>query len=229
MPRIADGSSYISVPLLYPSGSFVTVRIFQVGNNIFRVTDNGFAYREIESIGAQRSFSKMANAIVVSDNLIADKRRVYVDVPKEHLVSAICEIAAATWKIADRIYSKAAELEEVEIEDFLRERLASIFGESQLRVSPEIIGASTTKWPMSAVVDLKNDGVAVFQAVSNHPNSVYKANSAFHDLGLLKAPPHRIAVVRDKALMGTKLALVSQSANVIQENQSDDVFRRAAA
>jgi hypothetical protein len=106
--RTHDGSSYVSVPLFYPSGSFVTVKIDQMPG-CYRVSDNGFAFREIESIGAQRSFGKTIQAIVADANLVSDRRRIYVDVTRDHLVAAICEVASASWQVATKIYSRASD------------------------------------------------------------------------------------------------------------------------
>ena len=44
-------ASFISLPMVYPSGSFVTVRMTHISGGI-RVSDSGFAYREAESFGA---------------------------------------------------------------------------------------------------------------------------------------------------------------------------------
>jgi hypothetical protein len=74
-----------------------------------------------------------------------------------------------------------------------------------------------------------DSGLVVFQAVGNHPYSVYKAATAFHDLSELPAPPRCIAVVKDKEAMGVNLNVLAQAGRVIQGDQSDDTYRKAAA
>ena len=59
MVRHSGDSSFINLPIAYTSGTFVTVKIARVRDGV-RVSDGGFAYRELESIGAERSFSKTA-------------------------------------------------------------------------------------------------------------------------------------------------------------------------
>src|SRR3546814_17256881 len=59
--RQVGASSYINMPLLYPDGSCVTLRIDRLSDR-FRVSDNGFAYREIEDLGAERSFAGTARS-----------------------------------------------------------------------------------------------------------------------------------------------------------------------
>jgi hypothetical protein len=72
-------------------------------------------------------------------------------------------------------------------------------------------------------------GLAVFQAVGNHANSIYRASTAFHDLSELPNPPIRIAVVKDKAALGAKLNMLAQAGRVIEDEQPDDVYVRAVA
>jgi hypothetical protein len=49
----ADDSVFVNLPLFFPSGAAATVKIEPVSGG-YRVSDNGFAYRELESIGAER-------------------------------------------------------------------------------------------------------------------------------------------------------------------------------
>jgi hypothetical protein len=102
-----------------------------------------------------------------------------------------------------------------------------IFG-ANLDAKQSIVGLSTTLWNVSAILQVEGHQ-AVFQAVSDHANSVYRASAVFHDLASLVNPPVLIAVVKNKAELGPKLGILSQAARVIEETQSDDVFRRAAA
>ena len=81
---------------------------------------------------------------------------------------------------------------------------------------------------MSAVVTA-GEHKAVFHAVGDHANSVYRTNTAFHDLGALDDPPALVAVVNDRKALGPKLGLLAQAGHVIESEQPDDVYRRAAA
>jgi hypothetical protein len=69
----------------------------------------------------------------------------------------------------------------------------------------------------------------VFQAVGNHPYSVYKASTAFHDLNELPSPPRCVSVVKDLEAMGVNLNVLAQAGRVIQGDQSDAVYLEAAA
>ena len=59
-------SSFVRLPLVYPGGSLVTVKIDPLGANRYRVSDAGFGFREIEEIGAQRSYARVAGSVSVS-------------------------------------------------------------------------------------------------------------------------------------------------------------------
>jgi hypothetical protein len=223
----SGGSSFINVPLLYPDSSFVTVKLDQSGAGV-RVSDNGFAYRELEAIGATRSFGRVASSVAELLGVQVDRRAVYVDVSKEQLVRAICDVALASWQIADRVFSKAAEEDEAEIEDYLRDRLTSVFGAALRLPDQKIKGPSTTEWDVSAIVD-RGDKRTVFHAVANHPGSIFKVSAAFHDLALLEPPPNLVSVVRSKAALGSKFNILAQAGKVIEEEQADDVYLQAAA
>jgi hypothetical protein len=225
--RVGD-SSFINLPLIYPSGSAVTVRLDRVAKGV-RVSDNGFAYRELESFGAQRSFGKTATGIAETEAIEIGRRTVFVDVPIDEIERAICDVAAVSWQIADRIVGRLADEESADIEEYLRERLVSVFA-ANLKKPPEhkIVGASSNEWDVSAVIQLPG-GTAVFHAVSNHPNAVFKTSTAFHDLANLDNAPKLVAVVRDKAALGSRLALLAQAGRVIEGEQPDDVYLRAVA
>ncbi|OQW48388.1 MAG: hypothetical protein A4S16_01645 [Proteobacteria bacterium SG_bin6] len=219
-------SSFVSFPIYYPSGAAVTVRVIP-GPSGFRVDDAGFAYREIEAIGFERSFATAADKARAKEGVEKDRRSLYVTADWEQLSRALSDVAMASWDVADRVFGKIAEQEQHDIEDYLRERLAHVFG-SRLEDRHTIVGSSSNPWEVSAIVSEGRDQV-VFQAVSSHANSVYRASTAFHDIAALPNPPKLVAVVKDKAALGTKLSILGQAGRVIQSDQSDDVYLRAAA
>jgi len=221
-----DEASLINLPLIFPSGSFVTVKLTPSAGGA-RVSDGGFAFREIESIGAQRSFPRIASDIATREGLLTNRREIYVEVPVDQIQRAICEVAVSSWQVADKIYSRAADAEEADIEEYLRDRLVAVFGQ-RMRPEPKMIGASTSEWEFSAVLDL--DGrPAVFQAVANHPNAVFRTSTAFHDLAALDSAPACVSVVRSKAALGARFGILAQAGRVIEEGDPSDVFARAAA
>ena len=219
-------SSFINLPLVFPDGSGVAVKLDFIGGDV-RVSDNGFAYRVLEAIGAQRSFAKTAASIAESCELKIDRRTISVDVSPDFVPNAICEVATASWLVADRVFRRLPDEESEEIKEHLLDRLATIFPESLVR-EPTLKGASSHPWELSAVVS-HGGHPTVFHAVGSHMQSVNKASTSFLDLANLSTPPRLVAVVKSKPDMAEKLTLLAQAgAHIIEETQADDDYRRAA-
>ena len=219
---------YISLPLFFPSGTPVSVRVDRAPIG-FRVSDNGFAYRELESVGAERSFWGMADAVIAEDGVERGKRSIFVEVFPEQLERAICDIGAIAWKVVDRIYENLAEPDVSDLEGRIQTRLEKLFGSQKVEMEPSLVGVSSTSWPMTAAV--KSHGrLTVFQAVGAHANSIYRTSAAFRDLALLDRAPTLIAVVKSKAELGAKQSFLTQAGGrIIQADQSDETILRLAA
>jgi len=114
-------TSFVSFPIYYPSGSPVTLRIMQSGSG-FWVDDGGFAYREIEAVGFERSFASAADKARAAEGIDRDRRRLFLHVDAECLGRAISDVAIASWNIADRVFGKISDQEERDIEDYLHDR-----------------------------------------------------------------------------------------------------------
>lgn len=226
--RSLSDTVYVSLPLIFPGGTIVTVRIDPAPGG-FRVSDSGFAYRELEEIGAERSFAKTADKIIEIQNVLRNKRAIYADVSAEQIERAICDVSTAAWRVVDQIYSRLSEEDVEELEEHLQERLEAIFGALNVRKEPKLIGVSSTQWPMTATVK-QGPKITVFQVVGDHANSIYRTSAAFRDLTLLDHPPSLVAVVRDKAALGPKQSFLTQAGGkVIQEDQPDATFLKVAA
>lgn len=221
------GFSNVNLPIFMPSGTAVTVRV-TARDGGFKVDDGGFAFREIEAIGAERSFPRIAKKFADYEGLETDRRQVFTYACSADLTRAICDVGKASSAIADEIFRRVGTDGVEEVEDYLRHRLETIFHDVKIEADEEIKGASSHSWKMSAALHL-NSGLIVFQAVGNHAYSVYKASTAFHDLGELPNPPRCIAVVKDKDALGVNLNVLAQAGRVIQGDQSDDIYRKAAA
>lgn len=218
---------YVNLPLIFASGTAATVRISAAARG-FRVDDGGFAYREIEAIGCERSFPKEAKKVADENGVSVNRRLVYVECGIEQLERAICDVGMASRDIVERVFRRIADREEAEIEDNLRERLERVFGSAKIDENQDIIGSSTIEWKVSAIV--RDEGrMTVFQAVSPNGNSVNKASTAFHDLAQLPTPLTCVAVVKDRDALGPKINLLAQAGRIIQSDQPDEVYVRAAA
>lgn len=219
-------ANFINLPMLYPSGSFVTVRVTLARNGV-RVSDAGFAYREAESIGADRSFSGTARAVAEKTELSVGRRAIYLDVEEEEVERAIYDVSAASRTVAENIASRISLDDDENIDDVLQQKLDLIFPQL-VEYQREVKGASSTEWKMSAVANV--DGRrAVIDTVLNFANAVYRTSTAFHDISALDSPPRLVAVVGNRKEMGSRYSILAQAGRVIEISQSEDIFRRAIA
>lgn len=222
-----NGSSFINLPLLYPDGSCVTVRVDPVPGGM-RVSDNGFAFREAEAADAARSFGQNKKSISEEFGVQFGQRVIFTDTADDGLFEAVCDVAAASWQIAARVFSRLPDDAEVELEEELGLRLKALFGDRKVEEKKEVHGASSVPWPVSALVSFE-DHKTVFQAVGDHPNSINRSATAFRDLSLLPKPPRIVAVVRDLKSLGPRASLLTQaSARIVERVQSDDRWRAAS-
>lgn len=218
--------SYVSLPLTGPDGSPITVRVSRDMAG-FQVDDAGTTFRSFDRLGLGRSFSGIAPHVVDHHDVTVSDHTLVAFADATALEAAIADVGLAAWTIFDRGYQKVEDVGEEALEERLRERLAAIFGPS-LDQKQTINGASTTLWIVSAILRV-GDQLAVFQAVSDQGNSLYRASAVFHDLASLPKAPVLVAVVKSKEELGSKLGVLSQVAKVIEGQQSDDVYKRAVA
>lgn len=224
--KIWGDATFVNLPLIAPDGSDITVRIKRVDGG-FQVDDAGFTYRDLAKAGGDRAFSKSAATYADRKELTVHGKMISTRVTADDLRRAICDVGAVSWQVLEKVYARLDE-QETQLEEGLRERLESVFGSGGLADRQDIIGISTSAWKVSAIVHV--DGkLAVFQAVGDHANSIYRVSAAFHDIAALPEPPSLVSVVKSKKALGSKLALLAQAGRVIEESQADEVYRRAAA
>lgn len=224
------GGSFIRTPLMYPSGSTVVVRIEQGGDDRFFVSDVGYGFQEAELMGAGLMYSKPAHAIAMDAGVMFDNQAFFVlEAGRDQLAGAVVTIANcsqhAAMRAADALAEKTFEDRKVR----LYERLIKVFEPKIVGKNVDIVGASNAKWQFATVVRLPGLRPTVFEPVTKHPNSVAHASMKFGDIALLKEhAPHRVAVVHDKKELGTLLTVLSRSANVIDDQESNERIMRIA-
>ncbi|WP_293921696.1 hypothetical protein, partial [Sphingobium sp. UBA5915] len=216
----------VNLPLFYPSGSAVCLSIKSTRFG-YSVTDSGLAYRELEQLGADTFFSKNA-AILTEDAAVwHNTRELLSEADPSALSSAMADVAALSTRLTWKVLSKVSRKGEAEIADYLFVRLQDVFGSARVEREARIVGPSTRRWTVDALVHLDGRDAA-FQAVSNNHMSVYPAAAMFHDLALSDNPPATVAVVKSKDAMGSYFNILAQAGNVIEEAQADQVYERAA-
>lgn len=222
-----DSVSRVSLPIFYPSGAAATVEIIHHSNR-YHVTDFGLAYREAEMVGGELYFRRNAEAIAQQFAIDVGKRGFSTSASVDELAGAIADVGAASVQVAHRICERVAQQSEAAIATQLYDRLVTVFGAQKVERDAEIVGASSHKWKLSAVVHVGGKDVA-FETVSNHHASVYSSATMFHDLALLDRKPVPVAVVRNKQDFGAYLSILAQAANVVEESIPNAALERLAA
>jgi hypothetical protein len=223
----AGGVAHVRLPVFYPSGASVAVSLERIKRG-YRVSDDGFAYREIEMVGVERSFARTARNASERFGVETSPKTIFVITPVDGLATAIADVAAASAWLAQTIVDGIADHHQNKIAEHLYGRLVHIFGQSKVEQKAKIVGASSNDWEVSSLVHL-GDRQAVFDVVANHHASVFSTATKFRDLALLSHPPIAVAVVQDKKDMGAYYRILAQAGHVIQDNEPDSVILRATA
>lgn len=225
--RHESGGSFISMPVLYPSGSMVMVRIELHQEGRFLVSDMGLGFQEADLLGAGKIFTRSAATVAIRAGIHFDRQVFSLGVRQEQLVAAATVIAGCSQEAVQLAAFKLDEHQKSDATDRLYQRLVRVFSSQNVVRDAEIRGASSTSWQVATLVT--SDGhKAVYEPVAAHPNSVASALAKFVDLSQLERSPARIAVVRSKEALGTRLSLISTAANVVEETVPDRTLERLA-
>jgi hypothetical protein len=108
------------------------------------------------------------------------------------------------------------------------ELMRDTFGKDNVAGELKLAGASNIEWPFAAQV-LHGKRRVVFDVISPQWTSVVAAKSKFSDVRHLGPNTIPIAVVDDLNAMGKWLPLISQEAEVIEDDATADELRKVVA
>ena len=222
------GRSFISTPLMYPSGSSVVIRIEDAGRD-FLVTDFGSGYEEASMLGAANIYARHAKGIAEHAGVGFDSHSFFLlRVSREQLAGAVAAVANCSQEAVNVAAYKIAEHKRKDASEVLYKRLVAVFAPPKVAKDVPIIGQSNTEWHVAAMVRGEHQ-TAIFEPVTAHHTSIFAASTKFHDIAAIEAAPARIAVVRKKADLKTYLAVLSQAATVIERDAPDNAYQSLAA
>lgn len=218
-----DGSSYIKTPLVYPGGSTVVVRINDKYPTYF-VTDFGAGYSEAEMMGASTIFARHAREIAEHAGIGFDAHSFFVaEATREQLPGVVVAVANCSQEAVAFAAYRLAERKFADNTEKLYSRLISVFPHQRVAKDAEVIGQSNTKWHVATLV--RSDGRrTIFEPVSSHHASIFAASTKFRDIAELESAPGRVAIVHKKAEFKTYLAVLSRSANVVEQDVTDQTL-----
>jgi hypothetical protein len=221
-----DGA-YFSLPLNYPSGATVVIRV-DGGPDRFFITDFGMGQMEADLMGAAHIFARHAQSIAEASGVGFDQRVFFVlEARRDQIAGAIVAVASCSHEAVLISAYKLAEKATHDEAALLYERLVRIFSPHSVMRDVEVVGSTNTKWTVAAAVQLKRRET-VFDVVAKHPTSVAFTSTKFHDIARLERPPNRVAVVSNKAQFGTYLGILSMDASVIERTAPDETYIRLA-
>ena len=220
--------SYVTTPLLYPSGSSVVIRV-SGGQDRFFVTDFGLGRTEAEMMGGERIFSRNAQQVASAAGVGFDQNAFFaIEVPRDRIAGAITAIAncsleaviVTAFRISERASAAASEL--------MVDQLEAAFGQPAVLRHDKVVGASNHEWEFSASVTI-NARKSLFEVATKHPNSVAAVSTKMNDVARLEHAPRRIIMVHRKEEFGTLLGVLSHNANIIEDRIGIEQIRRLAA
>lgn len=225
----AWGNAYfINVPLTYPSGSVVGVKVTPKGGG-YLVTDFGLGWREAEDYEAQRSFGAHAGRIKSLVGVeYGDNHEFHMFATERQLTTAIRRVAYASHRAAMKAFKSLPEEGAREIGEALFQMLRDTFGAENVSGETKLAGASNIEWPFAARL-LQGKKRILFDVVSPQWTSVVSAKSKFSDVRRLGRNNIPVAVVDSIDAMGKWLPLIAQEAEVIEDNIDGDELRKVIA
>ncbi len=220
--------SYVRLPILYPSGSEVVVRV-SGGPDQYFVTDFGMGYTEAEMMGATLTYVRQAKTISQTAGVGFDEHAFFaVEVSKDRLPGGIMTIGNCSAEAMILTCFKAAEKEAVDGAEYLIKKLTRVFGIERVHKDEKVVGASNHEWQFAASI-VSGRKRTVFEYATKHPNSVASVAMKMDDVARLeRGAPARIVMVRSKAAMGTYLGVLAHSASIIEDKISDPKIRELA-
>ena len=221
-----DGS-FITTPLLYPSGSTVVVRVYGTGPRYF-IIDLGVGHDEAEMMGAEGIYMRHARSIAQAAGARFDNQAFFVlEATEPQLPGAVVTVANCSQEAVNFTLYRQSEQREPASADLFIERLTKIFEQKIITIDADVIGASQTKWKVAALVRAAQRPT-IFEPVNKHPTSIVYAATKFHDIARLEMAPDRVAIVNSRQDLGTYLGVLSQAADVIEDSSPDQTIRELA-
>ncbi|MXV35667.1 MULTISPECIES: hypothetical protein [unclassified Saccharibacter] len=224
---LQKGRIFIETPFLFPSGSYLVISIEPFPGNRFRISDNLQGYEEIGKEEMASSYlSHLRNFAHVS-GLSTNGAELFLEVKGEKkLKGAVCALGSNVLRVVQHTYALFEEKRGKLIENILLGRLGNIFGPDKVKKHEKVMGASTHKWKVSALVQHEGSRI-IFDTVSNAAVSMAFASTKFTDLASSDHEFYNVAVLDNNKKYGDMINVVSQSASILTVNSNDNDYLNA--
>ena len=193
------GGSFLRLPLLYPSGATVVVRIEQ-GDNRYFVSDWGLGYQETDLYGAGTFYVRHGRQVAEKAGVGFDNQAFFVmEASREQLAGAVVTIGNCSQEAAMRA---ADALAEKTFEDSAAVCTFSFQSSQRRSVRPKrcdqeckaYVGHSSTSGRSQQLCDSGQFKPTIFEPRDEASQLFASASMKFHDIALLgKEAPNRVA------------------------------------
>lgn len=219
----------VTLPVLYPSGTCVGLRIGG-GAKGFMVTDDGGACAEADMAGAGEFFHRAARETAERCGVRFDGHELFeIEAPADALPGFMAIVADASRRAAQLVAERHAERLDRRLRTNLTDRLVRLFGEERVDIRPQVSGASTHAWPFDAAARLGRRTV-LFATVTPSAVSVSSAYLKLDDVRRLPEAPGTVAVLSRQSLFRQDQRLIlGRAAHILDATAPDEEFLRAAA
>jgi hypothetical protein len=222
-----DGKFVVNVPIMYPSGSMVTVDVDRNGSHYW-VSDMGIGLIEAEFMAAQSIYRSVAGNVADQYAVSFDGHSMFaLKVTNERLEAAIAAIANASNTACSEAIRIASEIKTKKQNEKIFERIQSIFGEKIVAKSAEIQGRHA-HWEAHNVVVFPDKKRAVFEHMTTHTSSVSSKFLMFSDIRASHRDISLNAIVPRIDALDEKAQIIGDVANIVSLKASDEEFRKFA-
>lgn len=223
----AKGGTIVT-PVLFPSGSHVSVRIVLESGHCL-ITDDGAAFAEADMMGAGEIFKRAARLVAEEAGIKFNSYEIF----EAHasletapgIVAIVADAARRTIQItSERLAKRLYEETRVDVV----ERLVDAFGPNSVRRDVPISGASTHAWMVDAFIEA-GPGIAV-EVISPSPVSVSSSYMKLDDIRRLDRAPKTVgALTSRRSFKADQLLMLGRTARLIEAKSPLDELKRLAA
>lgn len=223
---VDEGSAFISMPLLYPSGSHAIIRINGAGDR-WLVSDDGHAHHEAERMGGIGPFRRMARPMAARAGIEFDERCFFAkEVDRDALPRAVTLVSNVSKRVAKRTAFAIEERQAALSRKLFEDRLGRAYAAPSITHDIAVAGASGKLWRVDVGVSEHGAVSRLFELVTPSAASIAAALVKFSDIQAKTFIPS-VVVLSDRSR--TEPALVSVLSRVagaaIDASSEPDVYR----
>lgn len=223
---------FISLPLLYSSGSAVVINISFGPDDEFVISDMGGGYQEAAKTGANHHYARAANAIAERSGVRSDGKRIWDVVYFDQLVPAVTVIGNCSLEACALAEQRNVDRGKVLVAEHFYTRLWTTVKRTDpmadVARDVTVRGNSSSQWEFDVGVTAQGRK-SLFEIVSANAQAVAFATTKCSDVGRLADAPKLFAVVESKKAMGNRLGWLLPVATVIEGHEPDQTLLRLMA